>query len=615
MYREVSTIRNRQADRELTHELHMMLYGSRPLLGLSPSAYARQSTALGEILSLNVIQSLVDTGNAKITKNRPQPMYLTEGGTYERQKQAKARTKFSEGMFNDLKAYLHGAACQKQGEIIGTGLTKVFREGKDIYLRNVFGWEIVVDDAEAQHRDDLQTMYHRRYVDRFVLADFARRWEGANGRPKGDDDPMSLEERVLTMAPGGEEVRDVQLNATADLLCVYEGWHKPTYKGNDDGCHMLATRLFPILIQPWKRMRFPFALYDWERPVMGFWGKGIAEILCGIQIEINELLGQIQQGHHLIRGWWSAPRSANLVLSHINNDLARIMLWSGEKAPEYVSPQIIAPEIYNHLRSLYAWAHDVAGVSESASQGEKPVAVESGVAMRTVGDIQSERLFKQGEHYQDYYMDLDAQISELAEEIAEEDPGFMTRAIDKYNLVDVKFSQFKGVDFVTKVFPISAYASDPAGRRSDVQEDIQAGFIDPDQGLDILGFPDTEEYARRKNGWRRCIEADISSCIDDGVFAAPEPTYRLDGSDGKGPGAREMVRDALNDYKNRKVPQERLDILRQYGTAVEDLIAKGAPPPAAPPAPGASPGGLAAPPVGGPLAPAAPPPNPAMSPV
>jgi hypothetical protein len=470
----------------------------------------------------------------------------------------------------------------------------------------------VVDDAEAQHRRDLQTMYQRRYVDRFVLAEFARQWEEEHGKPDGDGDDMSLEDRVLASSAGGDEVRDVQLNATADLVCVYEGWHLPTWKGNTDGCHMLCTREFPIVLEPWTRMRFPFSRYDWEKPMQGYWGKGIAEILCGIQIEINELLGQIQKGHHLIRGWWSAHRSANLTLSHINNDLARIMLWSGDQRPEYVSPsQIIAPEIYNHLRSLYAWAHDLAGVSESASQGEKPVGVESGVAMRTVGDIQSERLFKQGEHYQEYYLDLAEQITDLSEEIAKTNPSYMAKAVDKRNLVYIKWNTVKGDDFVTKVFPISAYASDPAGRRSDVQEDLQAGFIDPETALDLLDYPDLDDYAARKNGWRRCIEADISRAVDDGIYSPPEPTYRLNGADGKGPGAREMVRDAINDFKNRGVGNDRLDILRTYAQAVEDLIKAAAPPPAAPPpaggAPGAPPG---PPPPGGVLAQAAPPPPP-----
>jgi hypothetical protein len=613
LYREITTIRARQQDRELTHELRAMLYGSLPILGLSPSAYARQSAAFGEMLSLNVIQSLVDTGNAKITKTRPKPMYLTEAGDYKQQKQAKARTKYIEGLFFELKAYEHGAKCQKLGAIFGTGETKAYIEGGEIKIRTVYPWEKVVDDAESQHRSDLRTQYQRSYVDRYVLADFARRYEMDNGRPEGDTDPMPLWQRVLAAAPGGEEVRDVHLNATADLLCVYEGWHLPTWKGNDDGKHILALREFPLIVGPWKRMRFPFSLYDWEKPMQGYWGKGIAEILCGVQVEINELLGQIQNGHHLIRGWWSANRSADLRLAHINNDLARIMEWSGDKEPQYISPQIIAPEIYNHLRSLYAWAHDLAGVSEASSQGEKPIGVESGAAIRTVGDLQSERLFKQGDHYQEYYLDLADQITDLSEELAQQGHAPVAKTIDKRELVYINWDEVKGDTFVTKAFPISAYATDPAGRRSDVQEDLQAGFIDPDTALDLLDYPDLDEYSRRKNGWRRCIEADITRMVDDGVYASPEPTYRLDGSDGKGPGAREMVRDAINDYKDRGVDEDRLDLLRTYAQAVEILIKKNAPPPApGGPSPGTPPGG---PPPGGVLAPQAPPPPPPASPV
>jgi hypothetical protein len=626
LYREVTTIRNRQQDRELSHELRAMLYGSIPIMGLSPSAYARQSTAMSEILSVNVIQSLVDAGSAKITKNKPKPFYLTKGAGYKQQKQAKARTKYVEGMFTKLDAYSHGTQAQRLGEVFGTGSTKAYRDGNKIKLEEVYPWELVIDDAEAQHRRNLRTMYQRKYVDRYVLADYARRLENTIGRPEGDTDSMSLEDRVLSMQAAGEEVRDVLLNATADLICVYEGWHLPDSddeeEGEETGLHMISTRTFPLCIQPWTRHRFPFSHYDWEKPIQGFWGKGIAEILCGVQVEMNELLQYQSNALHLVRGWLSVHKSANFRPSHFNNDLFRIQEWSGEKEPQYVVPEKILPqELRQAFVDLYSYAHDLVGVSESASQGEKPVGVESGAAIRTVGDIQTERLSKQGRHYEEYYLDLAEQITDLSEEIAAENPSFGVTAKDKQQLIEVKWRDVRGDDFELDIFPVSAYASDPAGRRSDIQEDLQAGFIDPDTALDLMDYPDLQEYQRRKNGWRRCIEKDIGRIVDDGVYSAPEPTYRLDGSDGKGPGAREMVRDAINDYKDREVEEDRLDLLREYAQAVEDLITKanGAQPGGAvPPSPGAGPpgGGAGGPQVpGGVLAPAAPPPPAPINPV
>src|SRR5574343_1361833 len=67
------------------HLRNMRLYGNLNVMGLSANTYS-QNAAVNppyDRLSLNIIQSMCDTVTQKIAKNRPRPMFLTQGGDYE----------------------------------------------------------------------------------------------------------------------------------------------------------------------------------------------------------------------------------------------------------------------------------------------------------------------------------------------------------------------------------------------------------------------------------------------------------------------------------------------------------------------------------------------------
>ncbi len=79
--------------------------------------------------------------------------------------------------------------------------------------------------------------------------------------------------------------------------------------------------------------------------------------------------------------------------AQLNNDLAAIVKFSGTP-PTYVPPQIIAPEVYQHLWALYAKAFEISGISQLNATGLKPSGLNSGAAQRAYQDVQSERFLE-----------------------------------------------------------------------------------------------------------------------------------------------------------------------------------------------------------------------------
>ncbi len=127
-----------------------------------------------------------------------------------------------------------------------------------------------------------------------------------------------------------------------------------------------------------------------------------------------------------------------------------------------------------------------------------------------------------------------------------------------------------------RVYPTSLLPTTPAGKLQWAQDMIKAGVIPPEDVLDIVDFPDTEAYAKRKNSARRLVERNIAHMLKTGDAVPPEPTdpHVM---------ALKMVREAYQEARLDQVPEPKLQLLRDYMAVTESYLPKPAPP--APPMP------------------------------
>jgi hypothetical protein len=116
-------------------------------------------------------------------------------------------------------------------------------------------------------------------------------------------------------------------------------------------------------------------------------------------------------------------------------------------------------------------------------------------------------------------------------------------------------------------FPTNALSRDPAGRLADIQELIQAGFIDQSTATKLLDFPDLQSEMNMLNADAHNLDKIIENMIDKGEYFPPEPYQNLEN-------AIRKVQQAYLMYKMRGAPEERLDLLRQYMEDAQGLLAK-----------------------------------------
>lgn len=587
--RNVDNLRSRHGD----FLRWFRLYGNYPARGLTANAYSKSINPGGSTnrLTWNVVQSCVDTVQAKIAKNKPKPTFLTSGGSWSQRKKSKLLDKWCQGQFYATNLYEKTAEQFRDCAVFGTGILYVFIENGKICVERVFPEEIVIDEMEAVFGAP-QSLYRRRAVHRDkLLAAFPEKKQLIKNALPASMPNATKEDR-------------------ADLVAVVEGWHLKSGKDAKDGRHVLALDNVTLVDDEYEEDYFPFPTIRWTKPLRGWFGQGLAEQLMGIQYEINKILRQIQQSIP-----WAVPKcfvesGSKVNKGALNDELGGIIDYTGTP-PQIMGMSVISPELFNQLDRLERSAYNITGISQLSAQSKKPAGLESGVALREMNDIESERFIMAGKAYEELHLEIARQMLRLGRKLYEDDKKYSVSAPDRHRTIQIKWKDIAldEDDYVMKIYPTSSLPQTPPGRLQMVEDLSNLGLIPRDAMLGLLDFPDLEAFNQLQEADHEFCDMQMESIVEEGVFIAPEPFQDLNYA----------LKTAQQTYllvaTMSDVSPDNKDLLRRYMAQVSDRLAAMAPPPmpGAMPGMGAPPPGAAAP--GGPGGPGAPPPAGPMPPM
>jgi len=565
----LNLIRDAQSFRATQWIVSARLYGNlapTTLAGVSFSKIAAQQPALRDRISYNLVQSVVDTVVAKVTRNRPRPFFLTSGGDYRKQREAKKLNAFLEGVFYENSTQDIGKVVFRDASVWGDGFIHVFAKGDRVCHERVMSSEIFVDDVESLYGQPRQ-MHRVKQVDRQVLFDLFPE----NADMIGGAKPSRTEEAGRSIV--------------ADMITVRESWHLPSGPGADDGKHCITIDGAVLgEMEPWPHSFFPFARVQWSPRLYGYWGQGLAEQLQNIQLEINKLLWVIQRSMHLMGSFKVfIENGSKIVKEHLNNDVGSIINYTGTP-PMYVTPPIVAPEVYAHLQTLINKGYEQAGVSQLAASSLKPEGLNSGRAIREYNDIQTDRLSVPSKSYEQMFMDVGRLSIEVVKMIAASDKGYQVRVPGKKSLAMIEWKDIKlnDEDYVMQCFPVSSLPNDPAGRLATIQEYAQAGFLTPRQARRLLDFPDLEQVESLANAEEEYLQSVFDRIVDDGDYTSPDPLDDLQLS-------KQLCLEYYAKGKFNNLREDRLELLRRYLEQINEIEQAMMPPAPMPlPMPGAT---------------------------
>ncbi len=565
VYAKVSHLLEKQSFRSADNLKNMRLYGNFETLSFQTSQYTRSdSNSTLNRVTLNVIQSMIDTVVSKITKSRPKATFLTDGGNWSMQTKAKKLTKFVEGQFYSTNYYQIASLAFLDACIFGTGAIKIFKDGDKVRAERVFIDEIIVDDAEAYYSEPRQ-MHQRKYIHRDMLKEM-------------------FPEKAGFIESAGVNSKDFYTSSapTEDMLPVIESWHLPSGPDAKDGKHSICLENVTLFAESYEKSYFPFVFIRWGTRPLGFFGQGLSEQLAGIQLEINKILKTIQVSMHLT----SIPKvfveaSSKVVTAHLNNKIGGIIKYVGTK-PSYESVSAIPQDLFMHLDRLYNRAFEIAGISQLSAQSSKPSGLDSGRALREFSNIESERFHSVAKRYEESFMDASKIFIDLSRDIYAEEGKLSVKVKGDKFLETINWEEvdLEEDQYMMQIFPTSSLSSTPSGKLQDVQELLQAGMISPEEGLKLLDFPDLKSYIDRKNAGLADIEKTIELIVDKQIYSTPEPYQDLTNG-------IKMMQQSYLQYRAVNAPEEVLDMLRRWIEDANELITRAATPqtPIEPPMP------------------------------
>jgi len=455
------------------------MYEGQSLAALSPGGYL-EAAYVENPKPINAVRSVVDTIHAKIVQSKPRPMALTKGGDFKAQQRAKKITKLAEAIAYDSGGDEEAGLALRDACNQGSGTCKVFTVKKRVKVARVMIHQLFVDPIEG-HQGKPRTLYQRDEIDRGVLAEM---FEGHDKLIDDADCRMwSDEQMYLDDLTGG----------TSDTVEVIEAWRLPSGPDAGDGRHIVAISNGILLDEPWEDESFPFPMLHYSKPSIGFWGTGCAQILRGIQKRLDNVDDTIEECHRLLaHPKIGVPRGANVELDHLlDNRNGATFEFDGNVAPMVIQFQAVPPELYQHREWLKAQAFAEVGVSQLSSQSLKPAGLDSGAALRTYLDTQSERFVALAQAYQEFYVEIARQCIRAARRIAENDNGYtvLYRSKNKTEEISVADLDLDDESYILQVFPISMLPSTPAGKLAALQELLAAGTISQETFFRLADFP------------------------------------------------------------------------------------------------------------------------------
>lgn len=521
------------------------LYGMTTAYNLIGSAFTRASSINSQPssgrISFNLCESVIETLQSKMAKDKVVPTYITNGGVWDIQNKAKQLTKFTQGLFYHEKVHQKSVNAWTDAAIWGDGFVQVYNKNDKVCIERVLPHEIFVDTIETMCTQPTQ-MHRVKIMDRDIALDLL----------------PELEETIMTVAPANYHQIGGQGTA-ADLITVTESWHLKSGEKAKDGVHVFSVGDGAIAYE-YDKDYFPFPHLQYVKRPLGYYGQGACERLQNFQGEVNRCMILKQRALWMQSAFKVLLENGSKVVSqHINNDVGTLIHYTGTP-PQYIAPPATNPELQQWTDRLIQLAYQQEGVSLASTAGEVPQGVESGKAMRTLNQISDDRFAFMQQGLEEFCLEVARQSIEVVKDIYEDKGTYEVCFPDTQFMetVDWKDINLDDSEYTLKAFPTSSLANDLTGRLSEIQELTQAGFIDKETSFNMLDMPDVEMNNALQNAPIRLVHKIFEMMLNDGKYTRFEPGYH------NAQLCQKLGMQYINYAEEHNCPEERIQLVRDF---------------------------------------------------
>lgn len=430
---------------------------------------------------LNIVASCIDTLHSKIAQSKVRPFFTTINGTFKDIQCVKQSQQFFDVFFDEQNVHKKVPDAFKDACIFDTGVIYINEETRSI--ERALPFQIHVRPSEVNYNKITRIFYEQK------------------------DYPVSLlPDKILN------KFKNKSLEYV-DFGVYYDTVNKTkAYTGNGS----------IILVESYEAPVIPFVFLYYKSPVLGNVTTSVADQLVNIQQEINILMAKIKDASQLNSALtFLVPEGSSLKTTQLNNRVGNVLTYkplaNGGLPVTSATPAFIDNQYIAVLNELIQKAYDIVGISQLSAQSRKPAGLNSGIALATMEDVESDRFETQLNQVIRAYIDIAKTCIKVFPQDENILPEISNRLAIKWKDI-VKESenmsiQYSGADNLSK---------DPSTKLQQLQQLAMAGVIPAARIPQLMQIPDLEMGYSLSNNAIDAVMTVIKSCIEDDVYDVPE---------------------------------------------------------------------------------------------
>lgn len=434
----------------------------------------------GDYPAINVIKSCVESVVSSIVTAKPRPYINTVKGSYKTIKIAQQLQIFFDYLFSEENVYLKNCDALRDACVFDTGY--IYIDEINLSVMNIRPWCVYTDPNERT-KQQVYITFNNSSV----------------------DDLPEIVEKELT---GSEK----------DLLHINYGlYYNVKLKKKALTINGTVRKIYDF-----NSSKIPVIRICYTEPISSDHCLSIADMLLGLQKEINILSRTIALAAKKNPAQTILLQNAsNIAVGELNNEIGNVIQYNSETGNggspvNVVTPSFISDQ-YDAIRNRdIEMAYNLVGKSQLSASGKKEAGVDSGVAIATLADLQSERF----QVLLNNFINMFTEEAKLIMELGMGDETLITPSRYELKLTwkDVREDYLKmRIEFSS----IDSLSKDPSERLKQLQALANAGIIPATQISALLEIPDINRGFSAANNGYNCAMTIIDACIYDDKYDVP----------------------------------------------------------------------------------------------
>ena len=433
----------------------------------------------------NIIKSCVDTLVSKIASQKVRPFFNTVHGSFRDFQICKQAQQYFDLLYDMQNVGQTVDMSFRDSCIFSKGV--VYTDEVEKKIKRALPFNVYTRPSEETYGKLTRVYYKQKAYPVSLL-------------------PENIKKKIKT------DLQYVDVGLYYDIVNHVKAYYIPQAEGEEN-----------LIVEKYERDTLPFVFIHYSNPVVGSDATSIVDLLYGIQIEIDTILQKITEASRLNPAMtFFLPEGSQVKASQLNNRVGNIITYrptpTMTASPVTTStPAFIDDQYLQLLDNLKTTAYELTGISKLSAQSAKPVGIDSGLGLRTITNIESERFQTQFNQVIRMYVEIARtciSVFDPDDDILPQDQKRVNikwkDIVEEYEKMSIQYS---GADALSK---------DPATKLQQLQVLAQAGVISQTRIAQLMEIPDLESGYSMANNSINAVMTVIDDCIMKDEYEVPD---------------------------------------------------------------------------------------------